>query len=165
MEAGTMQRFIDSVGPAFAAGDPAVAGKAAEAKGVAAVEAGYRALARGDFPAFLATLDEDIELQILGPAAVPLVGHWRGKSVVAAAVRDNFGGLEDQRPELLSVVAQGDTVVVFAREQGRVKATGREYEMHWVQVFTCRDGRVTRVRQVFDSAPMLAALSRDGAKP
>lgn len=40
-----------------------------------------------------------------------------------------------------SVVARGDTVVVHATEEGRFRATGREYRVHRIQWFPFRDGR------------------------
>jgi ketosteroid isomerase-like protein len=67
--------------------------------------------------------------------------------------------VEEQQPEILAVVAQGAVVVVTARERGRYRATGRSYDLHWVQLFTFRQGKVVRVREVFDSAAMLAAVT------
>src|SRR5262249_38484136 len=144
MDANSITRFLEGLRPAFEAGDAAVAGKSAEASCVGLVEAQYRAIARGDFAAFLDTLAEDIELETVGPPAIPFVGRWRGRAEVADAIRRNFACVEAQQPEILTVVAQGDTVVVAARERGRFRATGRPYDLHWVQFFTCRDGRVVR---------------------
>jgi ketosteroid isomerase-like protein len=58
--------------------------------------------------------------------------------------------VEDQRPEIRSVTAQGDTVVVIAHERGRVRETGSPYALHWVQLFQFRDGRIARVLEVID---------------
>lgn len=165
MNPAIIAQFLDNLRPAFAAGDPSAAGKSTEASCVAVVEEQYRAITRGDFAAFLATLAEDIELEIVGPPAVPFVGRWRGRDEVADAVRRNFGCVEDQRPEVLSVVAQGDTVVVVARERGRFRPTGREYDMHWTQVFTIQGGRVVRFLQLFDSAALLTAMAAPGEAP
>jgi uncharacterized protein len=55
------------------------------------------------------------------------------------------------------VVAQGDVVVIVAHERGRFRESGRPYALHWVQIFTLRDGRVARFRQICDSVAMLEA--------
>src|SRR5262245_4130419 len=138
--AEAIARFVDGLRQAFEAGDPAAAAKCAEAACVRLVQEQYRAIARGDFAAYPDTLAEDIEFENVGPAAVPFVGRWRGREEVAEAIARNFGYVEDQRPEVLSVVAQGDCVVVVAREQGRYRPTGRDYDAHWVQHFTWHDG-------------------------
>lgn len=152
-----LRQFIDALGPAFEAGDPDCGRKSAEAAHVRLVQASYRAAAAGDLPGFLAGLADDAELETVGPATIPYVGRWRGRDEVAGAVARNFGYLEDQRPEVLAVVAQGDTVIVVARERGRCRPSGRPYDMHWVQQFTFAGGKLLRFRQVFDSAALLPA--------
>ena len=54
-------------------------------------------------------------------------------------------------------MAQGDVVVVVARERGRFRETGRPYETHWVQIFTFRDGRLARFVQICDNSTMIDA--------
>jgi ketosteroid isomerase-like protein len=49
-----------------------------------------------------------------------------------------------------SVTAQGDTVVVFGHERGRVRETGAPYAVLWVQLFQFREGRIGRVVEVVD---------------
>ena len=159
MSSTAIHQFVDDLRAAFEAGDELVAHKAVEEACVALVQDQYRALARGDFAAFLDTLADDIELENVGPPALPFVGRWQGRDQVAEAVQRNFSLIEDQRPEVLSLVAQGDTVVVVARERGRVRSTGQEYDMHWVQMLTYRERRLVKFRQVFDSGSILHALT------
>jgi uncharacterized protein len=149
--------FIDRLPHAFAEGDSEAATKFEEAENVRRLQQQYRALARGDFGPLLNLLAEDVELEMLGPPDVPLTGRWRGREQVAEAVRTNFGLLQDQQAELLAVVAQGDTVVLYAQERGRYRPTGRAYDIHWVQLFTFRGGRVVRVRSLCDTAALRAA--------
>ena len=51
--------------------------------------------------------------------------------------------------EILSVVAQGDTVVLFAEERGKVRTNGSPYLLRWVQLFTFRESKIARLRGVF----------------
>lgn len=159
MHPSTVNQFLADLQPAFAAGDVNATAKHAETANVAVVTKMYHAVIHGDMAGFLDGLAEDVELENIGPAAVPFVGRWKGRAELAEAIPRNFSQIEDQRPEILSVIAQGDMVAVVAREQGRYKPTGRTYETHWVQLFTIADGKVTKMRQVFDSGPFLEAIN------
>jgi ketosteroid isomerase-like protein len=150
--------FIDALHHGFLQGDELAANKQQEARNVAVLQEVFRAIQRGDFMGLTSFFDDDIELDIVGPEAIPIVGRWRGPQKVAEAARRNFGMLEEQHPEVLSVVAQGDTVVIGGRERGRYQPTGRCYDVHFVYFMTLRDGKIVRVHEVFDSAPMLEAV-------
>jgi ketosteroid isomerase-like protein len=154
--------FIDRLPLAFTEGDNAAGSKAEESANVRLLQEQYRALARGDFGPVLALMAEDVELEMLGPPDVPLSGCWRGRHEVAEAVRRNFGLLQDQQAELLAVVAQGDTVVLHARERGRYRPTGKAYQLHWVQFFTFRAGQLVRLRSLCDTAALRAAAEPAG---
>jgi ketosteroid isomerase-like protein len=159
MNAVEVARFIDGVWPAFEAGDRDVGRKHTEGANVRRVQDQYRAIAQGNPQAFLDTLAEDAEMEILGPPAVPFVGRWKGRQQIAEAVARNFACLEDQKPEVRSVVGQGDTVVVSIRERGRFRPTGREYDIWAVQFYTFRDGKMVRFLEVFDGAAMMEAIN------
>jgi ketosteroid isomerase-like protein len=158
MNPNTTPDFINSLHAGFLHGDERAADKQTEARHVELLQDQYRAIERGDFAAFGNLLDEDVDFEIVGPLEIPIVGHHRGRQQVAAAVRKNFSLLEDQRPRAHAVVAQGDTVVIHGQESGRIRDTGRAYDIHWVQILTFRDGKVVKFREVFDSAPILAAM-------
>jgi ketosteroid isomerase-like protein len=149
----SVARFIDRLHEAFLEEDDAAAAKAAEASNVAALTELYRAIARGDFASALARMADDVELELRGPADVPINGHWRGLADVAAAMRGNFAALAEQQAEVHSVVAQGDVVVILARERGKVRASGAPYCMRWVQDFTFRGDKLVRIRGVSAHLP------------
>lgn len=94
-------------------------GKQAEARSVGLLREQYQALSRGDLDAAVAMFHQDVELEITGPPAIPSLGRWRGRPAVKEAILRNFAMLDSQAPEVHSVVAQGDLVVVVAHEQGR----------------------------------------------
>jgi uncharacterized protein len=145
--------FIEALPNAFRAGDPAAGAKAVEAANVARVQDLFRAILRADLPAFVAGLAEDVELEILAPPGFPFAGRWTGSQQVATAVATNFGQIEDQRPTLRALAAQGDTVVTVGKERGRVRGAPADYHVHWVQVFTLSDGKMSRIREIVAPAP------------
>jgi ketosteroid isomerase-like protein len=151
------ERFIDRLHQAFLDGDDASAMKVNEGRNVLRLQETYRALARGDFQPAIALMADSIELELHVPPAVPITGCWRGVAEVTAAMQRNFGSLADQRAELLAVVAQGDTVVLFAEEHGTVRATGTPYHIRWVQFFTFRDDKIVGIRGI--AAQLLARES------
>jgi ketosteroid isomerase-like protein len=143
-----MDALIDHVRVAFEQGDPDHGTKAAERANIQAIQRAFRAIAANDLQAFAGMLAEGAVLEILGPPQVPFLGRWEGRDEVAGAVWRNFALLEEQRPEVRSVVAQGDTVVVHGRESGRVRETRQAYDFEWVQFYTYRDGYVSVVREI-----------------
>jgi ketosteroid isomerase-like protein len=153
-----MAAFVEQMTPAFRAGDPGVAAKRVEAENVRLLQEQYRAVGRQDFAAALDFCADDIDLEILGPPDLPFAGCWRGRAEVATALAKNFALLADQRLEVQHLVAQGDTVVVFARERGRFLQTGLPYDIHWVQLFQYRDGKLTRFREICDHTSLLTAV-------
>jgi ketosteroid isomerase-like protein len=144
--------FIDGLPAAFREGDPACEAKGVEAANVRRVQEMFRSLLRGDLPGFLDGLADDVALEILAPPGFPFAGRWTGREAVAAAVVNNFSRIEGQRPTVRTVAAQGDTVVTVGEERGRVRGAPADYHVHWVQVFTLRDGRVARVREIVAEA-------------
>jgi uncharacterized protein len=152
--------LLQSVVDAFHRGDPDVHRKQAEQANVRLLaDELYAAYLSGDLEALLAGLAEDVDWQVVGPPSIPFVGAARGREAVRQLLLKGFEALEDQEPEVLDVAAQGDTVIVLAREKGRFKATGRTYEVHWVQVFTFRDGQVVKFREYADTGAMLQAMT------
>lgn len=150
-------RFIAGLRPAFEAEDARATEKQQESQNVARIAALYQAIERSDFAAFSNALAEDVELEMVGPPDSPMTGHWRGKNEVLAGSARNYARLEDQRPELIAVVAQGDQVSVIGREKGRIRATGREYEIPWLHLFTFREGQVVRIYGFSDTHPLIQA--------
>jgi ketosteroid isomerase-like protein len=143
-----MNSFIDSMTDHFRADDPVVDAKAYESARFRALQDHYRALLNGDIDRFVSYLSEDVEFEIVGPAFVPFLGKWHGKNDVVRAILNGFSMVEQQDPRVLSIVAQGNQIVIVARETGRFRNTGIAYDVHWVQWFSFRDGKIANVREL-----------------
>ena len=111
---------------------------------------GNAAYGRGDMQGLLALFAEDIEWTIPGERW-PLAGTYRGQAGVADCFQKISAMLEMSLLEPREFVAQGDRVLVVGFERGRVKATNRTFEGHWVWAFTVRNGKVTNVREYIDT--------------
>lgn len=74
----------------------------------------------------------------------------QGKANLLTALGRNFALFTDQIPALENIVAQGDVVVVFARETGRYVPTDQAYDLHWVQYFLFKDSKIAHFREYMD---------------
>ena len=148
----TDSTFFDSLQAAFQEGDINIADKSAEAENVRRVEELYRIIIRQDFEALGEKLADDVVLEIVGSSDNPVAGQAKGRQQVIETIHRNFALLADQRPEIETIVAQGDTVVVVAREQGRVVTTGHSYELRWMQLLKFKEGKLTHILELADSA-------------
>ena len=122
------------------------------------VQQGYVALGRGDVPAMLDLMTDDVEWILQGPSIVPFTGTRRGREGVAEFFSLLGETLEFKRFEPREFVAQGDTVVVLGYERSLIKPTGRTFEHEWAHVYTLRDGRIAKGRFFEDTAALVAAF-------
>ena len=154
-----MDRFIEQIRLGFEEGDPNVHSKVIERKNVEIVQRLFEALSRNDFDAMIDEMSEEIEMEILGPPGGPMVGVCSGKTAVRQTLVQNFGMVDEQQPEILSVTAQGNTVVIVGRETGRFKPTGKTYNVSWVQIFTLQNDKAVRFREIVDMATLIQSAT------
>ena len=111
----------------------------------------------------LALAAEDIEWIIPGEGW-PLAGTYRGHAELAAVLKKASKEVEMKYPKPPEFVAQGDRVLVVGFATGRIKATNRTFEDHWVFAITVRNGKLTNVREYVDTQA-LARASETAASP
>src|SRR6202795_2905964 len=117
----------------------------------------------GDKQGLLALAAEDIEWIIPGEDW-PLAGTHRGHEGLADLLQKVSDMVETSFTEPPEFVAQGDRVLVVGVARGRIKATNRTFEDHWVFAITVRNGKVTNVREYVDTQA-LARASETAASP
>jgi ketosteroid isomerase-like protein len=124
------------------------------------VKDGYAALGRGDIQGLLATFAEDIELVTPGEG-LPVAVTYRGHAAVADCFQRVSEMVEFSSFEPREFVAEGDRVLVVGFDSGRVKATNRTFEEHWVMAFTVRNGKVMNARKYTDTLALAQAFGMD----
>lgn len=122
------------------------------------VQRTYEAVGRGDIPAFLDLLTDDVEWTLQGSSVIPFAGTRRGREGVAEFFSLVGETLEFEQFEPREFVAQGDTVVVLGFERNLIKPTGRTFEQEWAHVYTLRDGKIAKVRCFEDTAAYVVAF-------
>jgi ketosteroid isomerase-like protein len=120
----------------------------------------YAAFGRGDLPAMLGMLAEDVRWFFPRGEVIPWGGERRGRDGVTQFFAALLQQVDFELFEPRSFVAEGERVLVTGAERMRVKATGRTCAVEWVHAFTLRDGRVTEFREYTDTAAIEAALGR-----
>jgi len=109
----------------------------------------FDAIIQGNYDAFNELITDDVELTICGFTA--LDGTWRGREEVLAATRRNFARVGNQKPEIESMISQGDQVAVLLRESGVVKSSGQAYNVRGVEWFTFARGKIRKIDEIIAS--------------
>ncbi|MGC2620739.1 MAG: nuclear transport factor 2 family protein [Acidobacteriaceae bacterium] len=132
-------------------------------KNVQVVKDFYKAIGSGDKQALLSLVSEDIEWIIPGEDW-PLAGTHRGHAGLASVLMKAKEEVETAYPKPPEFVAQGERVLVVGVATGKIKATKKTFEDHWVFDITLRDGKVTKIREYIDTQA-LARASEMPASP
>jgi ketosteroid isomerase-like protein len=121
------------------------------------------AVGRRDKQGLLALVAEDIE-RIIPGEDWPLAGTHRGHVGLENLLQKANETVETSYPEPPEFIAQGDRVVVVGFATGRIKATNRTFEDHWVFAISVRSGKLTNIREYIDTQA-LARASEMAASP
>ena len=137
----------------------------ADTANVQIVKDAYASFERGDIPALLNMLTDDVTWYLPGPPDIPSAGQRTGRDEVA----DFFVKLNESDEVLAfephAYFSDGDTVVVLGRYSARVRKTARITDFEWVHVFTIRDGRVAGWEEFYDTAAVVEAYRTEAAVP
>jgi hypothetical protein len=118
------------------------------------------ALGRRDKPGLLALSAEDVEWIIPGEDW-PLAGTYRGHAGLENLLQKANDTVETSYPKPPEFIAQGDRVLVVGFATGRIKATNRKFEDHWVFAITVRNGKLTNIREYIDTQALARASETD----
>ena len=121
----------------------------------------FAAMGRRDKQGLLALVAEDIEWIIPGEDW-PLAGTHRGHAGLANLLETASKSIETST-EPSQFVAQGDRVLVVGFANGKIKATNRTFEDHFVFAITVRDGRLTSIREYIDTQALARASQMDAS--
>jgi uncharacterized damage-inducible protein DinB/ketosteroid isomerase-like protein len=149
----SLEQIPGALPAAFADADPAHAGRAREQAHLATLQRMLAAIAAGRGEELRGELAPEVEFALWAPAEFPWVRQARGADAVMAAISANFRQVREQRPELLSLVAQGDTLMLTGREEGVIASSGAAYQVMLAQEYGFDpQGRLARFRSVISHA-------------
>ncbi|NLC56512.1 MAG: nuclear transport factor 2 family protein [Armatimonadetes bacterium] len=129
-----------------------------EQDNVRIVQQALGAFLRGDLPGLLSFVAEDCDWYTPGPEDIPFAGQRHGPDGVAQFFTSLMQTIEPGHWEPHEVIPAGEHVLVLGYAQGRVRATGREYESRFAILVTVRDGKVVRFREYGDTWSLVSAF-------
>jgi uncharacterized protein len=121
------------------------------------VQSVYAAFGRGEVPAILDLIADDVEWKFCGSKGLPYSGIFRTKEAIAKW----FASIPEVEEILIfeprEFIPAGDSVTVLGWERTRTRPAGKVFETEWVHVFTARDGQITRYWGMYDTEVSAAA--------
>ena len=136
----------------------------AEQQNIQVVRDMFNAFKRGDIPALMRSVADEVVWEVPGPPHVPYAGRRFGCREVEKFFELVERNAEFNTFEPREFIAQADKVVAVGHYSGRAKPTGRELVSDFSMVFDMRQGKVTHLRQYFDTANMAAAFDTGESK-
>jgi ketosteroid isomerase-like protein len=124
------------------------------------IEAVYAAMKDGDVEAVLARCAPDVT--ITQTDELPWGGHFVGRDGVLDFATKLVSTITSQ-VEHEALFEAGDRVVQRGRTRGTVNATGVEFDVAEVHIWTVRDGKAVAAEFHIDTPAMLAALGEGGS--
>ena len=115
------------------------------------VQTAYEAFGRGDIPAVLEALTEDVDWNV--PEVLPHGGHAQGREEVGQFFQRIADTWEDFDVDVRDIVASGDRVCVVGAVGG--KLNGAQTGYGFVHAWTVSDGSLARLDEYVDPSPEL----------
>ena len=131
-------------------------------KNVQVVKDFFAAMGSGDKQGLLALANENIEWISPGEDW-PLAGTHRGHAGLADLLQRASEMVEISYPEPPEFVAQGDRVLVVGVATGKIKATNRAFEDHFVIDIAIRNSKLTKIREYIDTQALARASEMDAS--
>jgi uncharacterized protein len=117
----------------------------------------YDAMGRGDMAEVLSLLSDDVTFVVPGPPQVGAAGTWHGHDGVQQCFRLLRAWQQNETLEIHEFIADEDKVVVLLRVSARVLSTGKAFTSDIIHFFTVRAGKITGLRDFFDTAAVVEA--------
>jgi hypothetical protein len=127
------------------------------AAAVEVVQQAYQAFGRGDVPAVLSLVAEDVDWRFLGARRLPYTGSCKSRAEVARWFASIAQVDDIQAFEPREFIDGGDHVTVLGWERTAARPGGKVFETEWVHVFTVRGGKVVRFWGIYDTEASAAA--------
>jgi hypothetical protein len=118
----------------------------------------FAAFGRGDVPAILDLLDEEIVIEFYGPSAIPYAGTWRGRGEARRFFETVLASVDIHQFDPEEFLADADKVVVTGHLRLTARSTGGEIVSDFVHVITVRNGKWLRFRDFMNTAAAAAAF-------
>ncbi|MGB0955123.1 MAG: nuclear transport factor 2 family protein [Panacagrimonas sp.] len=114
---------------------------------------------RGDVPAILEMLDENVIIDFYGPPTIPYAGHYETKAEARKFFETVLASVNINQFDQHEFIAERDKVVVFGHLNLTAKSTGGTIDSDYVHVITVRDGLWHQFRDFMNTAVGVEAFT------
>ncbi|MGB3940899.1 MAG: nuclear transport factor 2 family protein [Candidatus Manganitrophaceae bacterium] len=118
----------------------------------AIIQQAYEAYGRGDIPAILNLVADEVDWEFAGSASLPYAGRRKDKKGVADFFTEVSRADEIHTFEPREFIEANEHVTVLGWENCTARDTQKKFESEWVHLFTVKNGKVTRWRGFFNTA-------------
>ena len=126
------------------------------ASSVEVVNGAYAAFAKGDIPALLETLSDDVDWS--SPATLPQGGHFSGKDGVSEFFQTIGANWDALTIDVEAITDAGDGLVLTIIQASGTRKDGGAGGYGSAHAFTVRDGKITEWRIFVDQDQALEAV-------
>ena len=113
----------------------------------ATVQRMYAAFGAGDMDALIETVHPDLHWTYLGANPDLTKAEFVGRASVRKFFETILARLDITEFNADEFIVDGDTVVVFGSEAGKVKATSQPFRNEWTQKYVVKDSQITRIAE------------------
>lgn len=125
-------------------------------KNIAVVRSAYDAFSSGNVQSIFDLLHPEIE--IYQSEGLPWGGRYKGHQEIGSYLKKVTETIESKVEPDRFIDDEAGHVVAVGHTRGRVRATGREFEVPVVHVWTIREGKAVKFEAYIDTAEMRVAL-------
>ncbi|CAG9931262.1 nuclear transport factor 2 family protein [Candidatus Nitrotoga arctica] len=112
----------------------------------------YEAFGRGDVPAILNLIADEVDWEFVGSTNLPYAGRRKNPKEVA----DFFAAVAQSEDihafEPREFIEANEHITVLGWEDTTVRDTNKKFESEWIHVFTVKNGKITRWRGFLNTA-------------
>lgn len=106
-------------------------------------------------------MSQDIEWFVPGPKEIlPFAGLWKGVSEITEFNRLLSATIRYDSLAIKQYIVDGDQVIAIFWAEGIAKATGKPFKSEVLRFYTFKDGKIIKVRNFFDTASYVSAVSK-----
>lgn len=114
---------------------------------IATVQRIFAAFGAGDLDALLEIVHPDSRWTYFGAKPRLTWAEFVGRAEVRKFSEGILKRLEITAFNTEEFIVQGDTVVIFGNESGKVRATGQPFRNEWAQKYVVRDNQITSMAE------------------
>lgn len=115
---------------------------------------------RGDIPAILELLAEDVLIEFYGPSVIPYAGTYHGQREARRFFETVLSSVDIHQFDPEEFIAERDKVIVTGHLRLTARATGGTIDSDFVHVITMKDGKWQRFRDFMNTAVAVEAFSK-----